>query len=245
MSFLYSVQKKIIFRPDALPVEHVFQFDVPYEEFNLTHQNGQKINGLYFPSKEKKGLILYFHGNSKNLQHWGRYLDDLVIRGYEIVAIDYRGYGKSDGEPSETNMYEDAMLAYEWTKENFQGLEPILWGRSLGTAVASNLSTRVNAEKLILETPFYNMPELVNTRFPYFIIPLEMKYKFPNDEHLQNNKIQTYIIQGTKDSIVPFRSANKLKKILETDDHFFVIKGAGHKNLHKFNDYHSILDQIL
>ena len=245
LSFLFAVQKKIIFRPDNLKQEHVYQFDVDYDEFNLTHDNGEKINSLFFPSKESKALIIYFHGNSKNLQHWGKYLPDVVNRGFDVVAIDYRGYGKSDGEPSEENMYEDAQLIYEWAMQNYPDQEIIIWGRSLGTAIASNLSLASKASKLILETPFYNMDELIKTRFPLLIIPVELKYKFPNHTNILNNGITTYIIQGTKDSIVPYKSAQKLRRILETDDHFFTIKGAGHKNLHEFNDYHSVLDEIL
>ena len=245
VSFLYSVQKKIIFRPDPLEQGHVYKFDRAFEEFNLEHSNGEKINTLFFPAEESKGLVIYFHGNSKNLQHWGKYLPDVIDRGFDIVAIDYRGYGKSDGDVSESNMYEDGLLVYNWAKKNHPDKKIILWGRSLGTAIASHLSKDKTAEKLILETPFYNMPELVKTRFPLLLIPVELKYKFPNNTNIENNNITTYIIQGTKDNIVPFKSAQKLQRILETDDHFFTIKGAGHKNLHKFNDYHSVLDEIL
>ncbi len=245
VSFLYSVQKKIIFRPVPLPKDHVYEFDVDYEEFNLAHTNGEEINALYFPSEASKALIIYFHGNSKNLQHWGKYLPDVIDRGFDIVAIDYRGYGKSDGDVSEEGMYEDGELIYKWAKENHPNKEIILWGRSLGTGVASNLSTKKAAKKLILETPFYNMPDLVKTRFPLLIIPVELKYKFPNNDNLQQNDMTTYIIQGTKDSIVPMKSAKKLKTILEAEDHFYTIKGAGHKNLHEFHDYHSVLDEIL
>lgn len=245
VSFLYSVQKKLIFLPDNLAKDHTFHFDIPFEEFNLRHENGEEVNTLYFPNEDAKALILYFHGNSKNLQHWGKYLPDLVNRGYDVLAIDYRGYGKSDGKVSEIGMYEDADLLYRWAKKHHPNQELILWGRSLGSGVASQLSTQKQAKTLILETPFYNMTELVKTRFPMLIVPVEMKYKFPNNENIQNNEMTTLIIQGTKDSIVPLKSAEKLKKILETDDHFFTIKGAGHRNLHEFNDYQAVLDEIL
>jgi pimeloyl-ACP methyl ester carboxylesterase len=245
VSFLYSVQQKLIFLPDTLAKDHTFQFDIPYDEFNLSHENGEQVNTLYFPSEESKALILYFHGNSKNLQHWGKYLPDLVNRGYDVLAIDYRGYGKSDGKASEIGMYEDADLLYNWATSKFPDKELILWGRSLGSGVASHLSTKQTAQKLVLETPFFNMTELVKTRFPVLIVPVEMKYKFPNNENIENIEMTTMIIQGTKDSIVPFKSAQKLKKILETEDHFFTIKGAGHRNLHEFNDYQAVLDEIL
>ena len=245
VSFIFSVQKKLIFLPDTLAKDYTFQFELPYEELNLTHENGEKVNTLYFPAKDAKALILYFHGNSKNLQHWGKYLPDLVNRGYDVVAIDYRGYGKSDGKVSEIGMYEDAGLLYDWAVSEFPDQELILWGRSLGSGVASQLSSKRKAQKLVLETPFYNMTELIKTRFPVLIVPVEMKYKFPNNEYIEKNQMTTFIIQGTKDSIVPLRSANKLKEILETEDHFFTIKGAGHRNLHEFNDYQSVLDEIL
>ncbi len=245
VSFLYTVQKKLIFRPDPLDKDHTYQFDIPYHEFNLEHPNGEQVNSLYFPAKDSDALVIYFHGNSKNLQHWGKYLHDVVRRGYDVVAIDYRGYGKSDGDVSEEGMYEDANLVYDWVQENHPDKKLIIWGRSLGSAVASHLSLEYKAEKLILETPFYNMPELVKTRFPLLIVPVELKYKFPNDQNIKDNSTKTLIIQGTKDLIVPMRSAKKLKPILETDDHFYTIKGAGHKNLHEFSDYQAVLDEIL
>lgn len=245
VSFLFTIQKKIIFRPDPLDKEHVYQFEIPFQEFYLEHATGEKINTLFFPSQESKALVIYFHGNSKNLQHWGNYLPDVVNRGYDVVAIDYRGYGKSDGDVSEEGMYEDAELVYEWASKNHPDKKIVLWGRSLGTGVASYLSTQAKAEKLVLETPFYNMPELVKTRFPFLVVPVDLKYKFPNHQNIENNQITTMIIQGTKDSIVPLKSASKLKAILETDDHFFTIKGAGHRNLHEFNDYQAVLDEIL
>ena len=245
MGLFNSVQKKIIFRPTSLAKEHVFEFEMPYEEFYMEHSNGERINALHFPTTEQKGIILYFHGNSRNLQHWGKYLPDLVHKGYAVIAIDYRGYGKSDGNASEQNLYEDGMLAYQYVKDHFETKNIIIWGRSLGSAVASRISTEVQADKLVLETPFYSMPELVNTRFPYLIIPVNEQFKFPNNEHLTKTSLPTYIIQGTKDNIVPYRSAEKLKSILEKDENFFTIKGAGHKNLHEFVDYHYVLDEIL
>src|SRR6185369_16226885 len=110
---LYLSQDKLLFRSDALEKSYVFQFDQPYEEYNILTGDGQTINILWFKSAgEPKGLIFYFHGNANNLQRWGNYAVDLTRHGYEVVMMDYRGYGKSSGAPSEQNLHEDAELVY-------------------------------------------------------------------------------------------------------------------------------------
>ena len=104
----FTFQKKIIFQPAKLHLDHSFNFEEPFQEFFIPVGN-QKINALYFNAKkDKKGVILYLHGNADNLDRWGKYASDFTHRGYDVLMIDYRGYGKSDGKASEKNIYSDA-----------------------------------------------------------------------------------------------------------------------------------------
>ena len=112
---LFAFQDKLIFRADKLDPSYIFKFDRPFEEYFIPTPDGHSINILWFkPSGESRGLVLYFHGNANNLQRWGNYAEDMVQLGYEVVMMDYRGYGKSTGTPSEQFLYDDAALLYQW-----------------------------------------------------------------------------------------------------------------------------------
>lgn len=245
MGMLLMLQKKLIFLPKLLPQDHQFQFDKPFEEVFLKGKNAT-INALFFKtSMESKGIVLYFHGNADNLQRWGRYQADFTSRGYDFFAIDYQGFGKSTGSLGEENMYADAQLAYDWVKERYLTSDIVIYGRSLGTGVASYLATQQDAKMLILETPFNNIKGAMEYRWYCPRILFELDYQFPNDEYLPQIDYPIYIFQGTDDQIVPYRSAEQLLPLLKKDDHFFTIEGGKHKNLNTFEEYYEHLNRIL
>ena len=235
---------KMLFLPQKLNKDYDFEFDFPYEELWLSEEN-LTIHGIFFPTPDSsKGLILYFHGNADNLQRWGQYTVDFTSLGYDVMAIDYPGYGKSPGAPSEEGLYQSAELAYEWALESYAKEDVIFYGRSMGSGPASYLSSRYPARMLILETPFHSVPDVLRERNS-FVIWWNNAYQFPNDKHLQLSDNLTYIFQGTADRIVPYSSAVKLKPFLQSEDQFIVIEGGKHKNLREFELYHEKLREIL
>jgi len=195
-----------------------------------------------------KGLVIYFHGNADNLQRWGKFHSDFTSRGYDILMPDFRGFGKSTGQPDELKFYEDAQLIYDFifdVADKYKREEIIIYGRSLGCAVASNLAMKVDAQKVILETPFKNIHDLMKTNGRIFYLPFAFKYNFPNDEHLMKIKKPIYIFVGTKDFVVPNKSSEQLKPLLKPSDQYIEIEGGGHKNLNTFKKYQQALDAIL
>lgn len=242
----YSFQKQIIFRPQPLAATHIFKFSANFEEFELIAEDGHAINALYFKRKSPaKGLVLYFHGNADNLQRWGKYHEDFTARNYEVLMIDYRGYGKTKGPLSEVAMYQDAQLAYDWARKKYPAEEIIIYGRSLGTAVASNLARKNKAQRLVLETPFNHIEKLFCIQVPILWLPFPLNYAFPNDEHLQSIDYPVSIFQGTEDRLVPNRSTEQLRPFLKPGDQFYSVVGATHYNLSKFEDFQKQLDLIL
>jgi len=240
---LYLFQDKIIFHPEKLTQGYHFKFDQPFQEITITSKLGNKLNGLIFsPNIPKpKGTVLYFHGNADNIQRWGEYAIDFTSLGYTIIMFDYAGFGKSTGKPSEEVMYHDSEELWEWTKLNYPSSNFIIYGRSLGTAIASHLASIHLPKQLILETPFY---ELKQDRFQFFI-PFGLKYRFPNHEFIQKINCPITIFQGTNDPIVPFEEALKLKPLLKPGDKFIVIDKGGHKNLRDYQLYHKKLAKLL
>jgi len=236
----------LIFQRVKLREEHVFTFDYPYEEFTIYTEDKEKINALLFkPTTPSKGLIIYFHGNADNLQRWGQYAIDFTKLGYEILMMDYRGYGKSTGKPSEKLYYKDARTVWYWAKENIEFNKVVLFGRSLGSAMASNLAMEVNPDLLILETPFDElkgaMLPVVRRMFSFFSV----KHVFPTKAHLSQVICPKMVLHGTNDRVVPLDSALKLKSVLADTDQFIIIPNAKHGNLRTFDLYHQKLSEVL
>lgn len=239
------LQRSLIFQSVSLPLDHQYNFDYPFQEKFLEMEDKSRVNYLVFePRDSSKGVVLYFHGNAGNLDRWGKMHKDFTSRGYTFWVMDYPGYGKSGGSPSEQAMYDMAKLFYQKLLETYKEKELIIYGRSLGSAVASYLASKTEAQQLILETPFNNMETVFKSKIPV-PIALNLDYKFPNDEHIHWIEFPITIFHGTKDKVVPYESATQLKKELKVSDQFITIKGGGHKNLRTYKQYQEALDKIL
>jgi len=237
--FTEYLQRKALFQPTRLANDYVFAFDHPFEEIFLDTPDGARLNLLHFHTTHKpaRGVVLYFHGNRDNLQRWGNMHRDFTARGYDFVALDYRGYGKSTGEPGEHTYYEDARLAYDWLLANHPAGNIVLYGRSLGTAMACFLAAHVRARKLVLETPFDSIRGLVAAHLRRSDIPFRPAFFFPNDRHLRQVEMPALLFHGTADRVVPYESAARLMTCLKTDDQFVTIPGGAHNNLPDFELY--------
>jgi uncharacterized protein len=242
----YVLQDKIIFQPDHLPHDYSFSFNQPFREYFIPSSDGENLNVLLFNTTQpSKGLILYFHGNADNLQRWGEYAVDFTNLGYDVLMLEYRGFGKSTGSPNEENLYADASTLLQWAQTNVPHSRLIIYGRSLGSAVATHLATEVTPALLILETPFDEIKGAIYPTFRPFLYFLSARYTFSNKENLPKVKSRKIIIHGTDDWVVPLSSALRLKPLLGPKDQFVIIEGGGHKNLRDFDLYHNTLKEVL
>jgi uncharacterized protein len=236
------LQDKMIFQSTKLNASHKFVFKQTCDEYFIKTPDSAQLNALHFKTEKPcKGFVLYFHGNADNLQRWGKYAADFTDLGYDILMVDYRGYGKSTGKPNEKALYEDASTVWQWAKDKFQYDRWVIYGRSLGSAVATHLAQQVKPDILGLETPFANLRFTRLAR----IMPLKLKYKFSNLNHLQGISCKKYIFHGTRDWVVPLRSALQLKPLLSEQDAFIIIEKGGHKNLNEFELYRVKLAELL
>jgi hypothetical protein len=239
--------KKALFRPTQLAADHRFVFAEPFEELFFHTPDGARLNALFFPTaqKNKRGTVLYFHGNRDNLQRWGAMHQPFSALGYDFLAPDYRGYGKSTGEPDEARYFEDAALIYNWLRERVAAHDIVLYGRSLGSGMASHLAARVPARLLALETPFDSIRGLLTAHWGREKPPFEPTLFFPNDKNVQKTTCPVLIFHGTRDRVVPFASANNLRHYLKAGDEFVTIEGGSHHNLGEYPHYHERLQAWL
>ncbi len=245
MSF-YQLQDKIIFQRKSLPEKFAFKFDQNFEEHFIEMEDGASLNALLFKAQApSKGLILYFHGNADNLERWGQYAVDFTELGYDVLMMDYRGYGKSTGTPGESELYKDAQTVLAWAKDKIPFARLVIYGRSLGSAVASNLATRAKPHLLILETPFDELRGTIYGPLEPLLFFIPFRHEFSNKSFLPKSSCRKVIIHGTEDWVVPLSSALKLKPLLKDGDQFVIIEGGGHRNLRDFESFHKTLADVL
>lgn len=246
LALFYVFSNKLIFQRTQLPLEYKFTFEEPFEEYFINTPDQVKLHAVLFNTKEEpKGLIFYLHGNADNLSRWGKYAVDFTELGYDVFMMDYRGYGKSEGKPNEEKLHQDAAFMLNWVNTNIPHQNIIVYGRSLGSAIATQLAVRTAPNLLILETPFANLSDVVYWPLKPALYLFPIQAKFSNEAYLENVECPKIIFQGTNDWVVPLSSAMKLKPLLDQPDNFIVIEGAGHKNIRDFGSYHTRLKEIL
>ena len=243
--FTYLLQDYFILRPKRLPATYAYSFTGDFEEIFLSTADEGKLNALWFKIPNPKGVILFFHGNADNLARWGHLHHYFAQYGYDFFVYDYRGYGKSTGPRTEKTLYQDAMAVYQYLVHRYQADQIVLFGRSLGCAFATKIASEKLSKRVILETPFYSMPNLFYTYYPFFPRVFWFKYVLSNCKHIKKIDQPICILQGTKDFVVPFRCAQRLQRCLKAEDQFVTIPGGGHNNLLFYDIYNRKMQALL
>ena len=240
---IFFFQEKILFYPEVLADDFAFNFPYPFTERYYETDNA-RIHALHFTSTKHKGIIYYLHGNAGSLRNWGYVAKLFLLADYDVLMIDYRGYGKSTGTLSEAALLSDALSIYHsLTKEYDESLIHI-YGRSIGSSMATYVASMGNPAACILEAPFYSMYDLANHHFPW-LIPWVIRYPLRTDKYIRNIKAPVYIFHGTGDEIIYYRSSEKLAQLLSPPSQFFPVKGGGHNNLKDYDEYTKKLSSLL
>lgn len=243
---LYFLQEKILFLPTVLKQDYEFNFHYNFDELNFKTDDGAKLNALHFKVEKPKGVILYFHGNAGDLSRWGNVAEFFVEKQYDVLIMDYRTFGKSKGKLSEAVFYSDADLFYNYLKKFYDESEITLYGRSLGTGIATYLASKNTPKQLILETPYYSMVDVGRSRFSFLPVNILLKYKFPTYQFIKDVKCPVSIFHGTNDQVVPYSSARKLFEVApKPQTNFITIKDGRHGDLINFNNYHNQIKILL
>ena len=147
---LYFFQEKLIFFPEKLDKNYKFEFGQQFEELNIKTTDEKLLNGLLFKADSSKGLIFYLHGNAGSLSTWGEVAKTYTDLNYDVFIIDYRSYGKSEGQINgQTQLFEDNQIAYNELKKRYSEDKIIVLGYSIGTGLASKLASTNNPKLLI------------------------------------------------------------------------------------------------
>lgn len=246
--FTAVLQDFFIFRPSRLKEDFQYTFDYPFEERTLKTIHHGSINLVHFHQEvHRKKLILYCHGNTSNLDKWGDVHRSFTDAGYDFMMFDYRGFGKSKGVRTEANFHEDAKAIYAYALENYNASDIIIFGRSLGSGIATRLAADREHQALILETPFASMPFLFQSYYPFLPAALFIfKYQLDNIECFRRIKGEIYLFHGTRDKVVPLSSSLRLEKeFVHEKSELIILKKGKHGNLSEFDEYHERLNSLL
>ena len=245
-SSLYFIQEKLLFLPTVLEQDYTYQFSYPFEELFFDIDEETTINAIHFKAENPKGVIIYFHGNAGDLSRWGIITEFFVEKQYDVLVMDYRTYGKSIGKLSEQVLYSDAQYCYDYLKKHYNEDDITIYGRSLGTGIATNLASKNKPKQLVLETPYYSILDVAESRFP--ILPVEkiLKYKLPTFQFIKEVMCPITMFHGTDDVVVPYKSAKKLFDSLPKGKATCItIEGGSHGDLRSFDMYHQHIENIL
>ncbi len=241
----YFFQEKFIFKPEILKQDFQFAYDAPFKELFFDVSPGVRINGLHFSREKPLGLILYLHGNSRSIKGWAKYAKDFYRYEYDVVLIDYRGFGKSTGKRSEKEILGDVQFVYDKLTENLPEHHMIVYGRSIGSGFAAKLAADNKPRYLILDAPFYSFKKVVERFLPILPVSLVLRYHLRTDKWIRHVNCHTYILHGTSDWLIPIKHSEKLQKINPGKITLIRIHGGGHNNLPSFPEYHNFVRDIL
>ncbi len=215
-SLIYFPDKNILFTPD--------QINLTYEEIFLKTSDGISINGWFVPADSSQNVILFCHGNAGNISHRLESIQIFNQLSLDVFIFDYRGFGKSTGTVSEEGTYLDAEAALNFLVDK-KGYDPsriIIFGRSLGSGIASWLAREKQPAALILESSFTSLPDLGAKLYPFFPVRLLSRYYYPTKKNLEYINCPKLFIHSKGDEIIPyalglanFNAAQEPKEFLE------------------------------
>ena len=229
--FIYMQQPNMVFYPfkniEATPKD----WGLAYDDVELELTDKTKISGWYSPHLEANKTILFFHGNGGNISHRGDSIYIFHKLKLNVLIIDYPGYGSSTGQPSEDGLYQSASAAWQYliSDKKVKPEDIIIFGRSLGGAVAVDLATRVKAGGLILESTFSSVSDIVKIAFPIMSNFIYLRYSFDSLSKITNVKSPVLLIHSPDDEVIPFELGKKLFTAIQSEKKFLQIKG-GHND---------------
>jgi len=217
--------------PQGFPPPQIVEREV--EDVWLLTEDGVRINAFYRSNPASKQVLLSFHGNAENIGYGLDQMRTLAGIGVNILAVDYRGYGKSEGKPDEAGVYRDADAAYDYLIEqrHFRAEDIFIYGHSLGGAVAVNLAARQPCGGLIVQSSFTNARAMARRVFGLPLIDYVVKSRFDSLQKIRHVHAPILIVHGTRDEVVPFEMGQQLFRVAPEPKRFYPVEGAGHNNL--------------
>lgn len=240
MAWLWFNQEKLLFFPEPLPAGYQLARDPDVTELEIP-VDGARLSVLHLRVPQPKGVIFFLHGNAGNLSGWFSNADFYRKANYDLVMPDYRGYGKSTGRiESEEQLLSDVRAVWDHVAPQYAGKKVVIYGRSLGTAAAAELSSQLSAagrpaDLTVLVTPYSSIRELASEIYP--LVP-RFLLRYPMETALRAGGVRGPIVlyHGDRDELIPLRHSERLRAALPNAQ-LVVIPGASHNDIQEFEAY--------
>lgn len=223
----YLQQPHMTFYPLAELVETPASWGMPYENIGLIAEDNVRLHGWFIPHSEASHTLLFLHGNGGNISHRGESLRIFHRLGLNILIVDYRGYGKSEGTPDEAGLYRDAQAAWDYLTQQrqFKPEQIIVFGRSLGGAVATQLASQNRPAALILESTFSSARDMARYLFPLLSQVVWLRYRFDSESMITQVDSPILFLHSPQDEIIPYQLGMKLYEAAPQPKQFIELRG--------------------
>jgi len=218
--FLYSPVREVPYNPADI--------GLAFEKVVFETEDGLKLSAWFIPAEKAELTVLFCHGNGGNMTHRLDTINILNELGLNCFIFDYRGYGSSQGKPSERGTYLDVEAAYKWLteKKKIPSQNIILFGRSLGGSIAAYLATRVEAKGLIVESSFTSYVDMGRKFYPYMPVRLAAAYSYKTIDYVRQVHRPIMIIHSRNDEVIPFEFGLRLYDVANEPKEFVEIFGT-------------------
>jgi fermentation-respiration switch protein FrsA (DUF1100 family) len=239
-AMLYFTQRSMMYFPETIHTSPAEAGLPEAEEISLTAADGVRIVGWHVAPRDGQPVILYLHGNGGALRYRVERFHRLIKEGVGLVAIEYRGYGGSEGSPSEAGLFADAEAAYAFAASRYRPDQLVLWGESLGTGVAVYLAAEKPVGRVILEAPFTSTAAVAAQRYWFMPVRLLMKDQFRSDERIANVSAPVLILHGLNDRTVPYAMGEQMFDLAKGNKHIVRFIDGGHEDLDQYGALHAV-----
>jgi len=228
---MFFLQSRLIYFPDSTDLGSPDDLGLPYRDVTLRTEDGLSLHGWFLPGEAGTPALLFCHGNAGNIT--GRLESLAVFRrmGFSVLIFDYRGYGRSEGSPSEGGTYADATAAWRYLTEK-AGFDPdrvVVFGRSLGGAVAVELAARVNPMALIVESSFTSAPALGQAVYPWLPVRFLARIRYDSRRRIGRVTCPVLVVHSPQDEVIPYAFGRRLFELANDPKRFLEMRG-GHND---------------
>ncbi len=227
----YVFQDRLLFFPSRALVTTPARYGFAFESVEMKTEDGETLHGWWIPAEAERAVVLFCHGNAGNISHRLESVEIFHRLGLSVLLFDYRGYGQSTGKPSEAGLYDDGEAVWRYLTQT-RRVDPgkvVVFGRSLGAAVAIDLAARYTPGALIAESGFTSAPDVGARHYPILPVRLLSRNHFDNLSRIAAAQAPVLIIHSRTDGIIPFDHGQRLFEAAPPRKVFLEIKG-GHND---------------
>ncbi len=225
---LYLFQSQLVFFPERVMEGTPHDIGLPFESILFRSTDNVELHGWFVPGSHARGVILFCHGNAGNISHRVEYLRLFHGLGWSTFIFDYRGFGNSNGKPTEAGTYQDALGAWHYLVDTrrVQPEEIVIYGESLGGAVAAWLARGRHPAGLVLASTFTSLPDVAADVYPFFPVRWLARFHYNTRGFLSEVTCPVLVIHSRDDEIIPFAHGQILFEIARPPKAFLEIRGS-------------------